>query len=161
MMPRWTATILFAWALGGCDEMQGEPGDYDAGADAYVEPLRLNHLQLRGTVNSAHDWNEEIPLPEELMERGAYRHLPFEEQAGVQGIRQFDLDLYGDQVGAFGMQVISDAHWPLDGSICLWPRAADLTGRGSGRSPRSDGRARSRRLADARRGPGSGDGRAQ
>lgn len=119
MRLRWTATILFAWALGGCDEMQGESRDHDAGADAYVEPLRLNHIQLRGTVNSAHDWNEEIGLPEELMERGAYRHLPFEEQAGVQGIRQFDLDLYGDQVGAFGLEVISDARWLLDGSICL------------------------------------------
>lgn len=92
----WTATLLLAGVLCGCDEMNGIPVDAWAGdagfdsGDAEVEPLRLNHIQVRGTVNSY------IDSPFDVDPRWDYSHLPIDEQAAVQGIRQFDFDLTGD-----------------------------------------------------------------
>ncbi|MEZ4437108.1 MAG: Ca2+-dependent phosphoinositide-specific phospholipase C [bacterium] len=69
---------------------QGE-GDGTVIEDALVEPLRLNHMQVRGTVNSYHD--SRVPP---IAPHTAYWHLPLDQQAAVQGIRQFDFDVYGD-----------------------------------------------------------------
>lgn len=117
MRVSWTATLLLAWTLVGCDETHGilsdggfvdgsadgmadgmsgaEMGEADAEpdaeADAWVEPLRINHIQVRGTDNSYHDYPDRWENPEET-----YRHLPFPEQLAVQGIRQFDFDVWGN-----------------------------------------------------------------
>lgn len=124
MSVRWKATILFAWALFGCDEMDGVARDGDGGVDAYVAPLLLNHIQMRGTVNSYHDypeglgeWGEDNGIAEVL--RGVrYRHLPFDEQATLQGIRQFDLDLLGDPTSGTGFQLLADLRESFGDSIC-------------------------------------------
>ncbi|MEZ4432380.1 MAG: Ca2+-dependent phosphoinositide-specific phospholipase C [bacterium] len=54
------------------------------------DALRLNHIQVRGTVNSYHDFD---PAADPSIH---YAHLPFEQQAELQGIRQFDIDVLGD-----------------------------------------------------------------
>lgn len=113
MSVRWRATLLFAWALCGCDGMQGVPSMGDAGVDAAVDPIRLNHIQMRGTVNSVNDWNVEL-WPEDWPDWD-YSHLPFEEQAILQGIRQFDIDILGDPVEGSGLPVWVDGRaWMAD-----------------------------------------------
>lgn len=97
--PWVAALILVGAALSGCDEMGSYPVDARAGdagfvpdgqLDVWVEPLRLNHIQVRGTVNSY------IDSPFDVDPQWDYSHLPLDEQAAVQGIRQFDFDLTGD-----------------------------------------------------------------
>ena len=68
----------------------------DAGPDAEPNALRINHLQMRATVNSYHDIDHDIDP--ELM---GYVHLPLDEQASEQGIRVFDFDLVPDPNGLF------------------------------------------------------------
>lgn len=112
MRVSFAATILLAWTLVACDETLGiasdagmadgmidgmvapdggEAAEPDAESDAWVEPLRINHIQVRGTDNSYHDYPERWEDPEET-----YRHLPFAEQLAIQGIRQFDFDVWGN-----------------------------------------------------------------
>jgi len=70
--------------------MDGRAGD--AGApDAWVEPPRLDHMQVRGTVNSNHDFHPDNSNP--VLR---YRHGPLDLQGSAQDIRQFDFDLYGN-----------------------------------------------------------------
>ena len=108
---RWTTAVLLGGTLWGCDPMSGYPADAgvdgdavagdagvppdgltpDAAAEAGLEPLRLDHVQLRGTVNSNHDYDPRTTDPMLL-----YRHGPFEEQGTAQDIRQFDFDLWGN-----------------------------------------------------------------
>lgn len=98
MNPRWLAVLLLHGALWGCDPMSGFPMERDGGdaglpaaADAHVEPLRLDHVQVRGTVNSNHDFHPDTSSP---MLR--YRHGPLDLQGSEQDIRQFDFDVYGN-----------------------------------------------------------------
>ncbi len=71
------------------------PPEPDASADA----LRINHLQMRGTVNSYHTVDhDENP---ELM---GYVHRPLDEQAAQQGIRVFDFDIVPDRVAGIGLE---------------------------------------------------------
>ena len=110
MCLRWSAAVVLGGALCGCDPMSGYPMDAgvgdavagdagsppdgllpDAGLDAQLEPLRLDHVQVRGTVNSNHDYNPRTTDP-----MLTYRHGPFEVQGADQDIRQFDFDLYGN-----------------------------------------------------------------
>ena len=58
--------------------------------------LRINHLQMRATVNSYHDIDHNVDP--ELM---GYVHLPLDEQAAEQGIRVFDFDFVPDPNGLF------------------------------------------------------------
>ena len=127
MHVRWTATVVLAWALCGCDEMSDLPADAvadggagdsgdddavggDAEVDAWVEPLRVNHMQVRGTVKSYfRDWvvrNTDPPLD--------YGYPPLDEQAARMGIRQFDFDLYGNGfalgVAEFGGETPEQIH---------------------------------------------------
>lgn len=126
MRVRWLAAVGAAWALCGCDGMSGSQNaseEADA-ADAYMgidgwvdhalphdaamvvdavadaeaasdgevagDALRLNHIQVRGTVDSYHDFDPAAPPSTH------YAHLPFDQQAELQGIRQFDIDVVGD-----------------------------------------------------------------
>lgn len=117
MSVRWRATVLFAWALCGCDGMQGVPIASDGGVDAAVDPIRLNHIQMRGTVNSVNEWNLE-QWPEDWPDWD-YSHLPFEEQATTQGIRQFDIDILGDPIEGSGLPVWVDGRAWMADVICV------------------------------------------
>lgn len=101
----------------GCDEMSGASLDTGVDADggeerdgmvidAMAEPLRMNHVQVRGTVNSYHDSRDPPEAPE-----FAYWHLPLDQQAAVQGIRQFDFDVYGNghNLGVAAFASVGDA----------------------------------------------------
>ncbi|MEZ4437044.1 MAG: Ca2+-dependent phosphoinositide-specific phospholipase C [bacterium] len=112
MRLRWIMPVLLGIGLGGCDPMNGHPMNADAdvwpdgevsdaelldqgiiadeGFDGRIEALRLHHMQVRGTINSYHDTCEGCQLVEL-----PYRHRPLFEQAAVQGIRQFDFDVFG------------------------------------------------------------------
>ena len=68
------------------------PGDMPDGGMPDFGPLRINHLQLRGTVNSYHTVDHNVD-PDLL----GYIHLPIAEQAEEQGIRFFDFDLNPDR----------------------------------------------------------------
>jgi hypothetical protein len=106
--------LLLVMLAGGCDPMDdlrldggvlidgGDQGNGDSAVieDGGFEPLRLNHMQVRGTVNSYHD-SRVPPEGPEL----AYWHLPLDQQAAVQGIRQFDFDVYGNGI-SLGVQHI-------------------------------------------------------
>lgn len=125
--------LLLALAALGCvpemtDMMTGDPmqdGGPEQVSDANLPVceqggLRLNHLQMRGTVNSYHDFrNDQRP---EI----AYRHLPLDEQATLQGIRQFDFDLSSDRISFIDLapQYVehpSDAESHCGGFLgCLW-----------------------------------------
>lgn len=105
MSGRSTLGLPLLILAGGCDPLGDAPldggvavdggdmleGDGMVTPDAWVEPLRLNHMQVRGTVNSYHDSR----TPPEGADT-AYWHLPLDQQAAVQGIRQFDFDVYGN-----------------------------------------------------------------
>ncbi len=95
--------------------------DADSGPDLPVHPLddtlRLNQLQALGTHNSYHV-QPAIPVPE-----WAYSHLPLDEQLGMQGVRQFELDLNWDLFGrrfrVFHVPVIDDVTTCDDMITCL------------------------------------------
>lgn len=55
--------------------------------------LRVNHLQALGTHNSYHLQPEVDILP------WRYSHLPLDEQLGLQGVRQFELDIFENEDG--------------------------------------------------------------
>ena len=60
------------------------------GGGALDELLRFQHVQALGTHNSYHV----EPLTSWLVGEWAYSHLPLNEQAEQQGVRQFELDMY-------------------------------------------------------------------
>lgn len=80
------------------------PPEPDASADA----LRINHLQMRGTVNSYHDVD-----PDEDSELMAYVHRPLDEQAAEQGIRVFDFDIIPDRTAGIDLHPAVSDH-PAD-----------------------------------------------
>ena len=127
MHVRWTAMVVLAWALCGCDEMSDFPadavadggaGDFgdvdavggDAEVDAWVEPLRVNHMQVRGTVKS-YFRDDEVRATDPPID---YGYPPLDEQAARMGIRQFDFDLWGNgfalAVGEFGGETPEQIH---------------------------------------------------
>ncbi|MGB0648361.1 MAG: Ca2+-dependent phosphoinositide-specific phospholipase C [Bradymonadia bacterium] len=57
--------------------------------------MRVNHLQALGTHNSYHLAPDIDFLP------WNYSHLPLDEQLSIQGVRQFELDIFQNQAGAF------------------------------------------------------------
>ncbi len=83
--------------------LDAEPPDVEP-PDADPNPLRVNHMQVRGTNNSYHTNTNPFDL-----EFRDYYHLPLSEQAGEQGIRFFDFDLDPDR----------------ESSIVLEPRVSD------------------------------------
>ncbi len=65
-----------------------DPDDDDSFEYPRDDTLRFNHLQALGTHNSYHVQTPGVELPE-----WAYTHLPLDEQLGLQGVRQFELDI--------------------------------------------------------------------
>ena len=94
-----TADTFQAAADGGGDVSIIEDLDLWAETETDSRPpvaepsnLRLNHLQALGTHNSYH----KKPFLAEFIYQWNYEHLPLDEQMGLQGIRQFELDVYYD-----------------------------------------------------------------
>ncbi len=89
------------------------PSNNDAQAPrpSYPEDdeLRVNHLQTLGTHNSYHIAPDLMFLP------WNYTHLPLDQQLGSQGVRQFELDIYQNQMGTFDVYHILFAD---DGTTC-------------------------------------------
>jgi hypothetical protein len=73
-------------------------------------PLRMNHLQAKGTHNSYHL----RPFGSELISEYNYSHAPLAEQASRLGVRQFELDVW--YIPGLGLRVY---HNPYDsGTTC-------------------------------------------
>ena len=98
-------------------DMPGEMSDggmpLDAEADL-AEPLRINHVQMRGTVNSYHTVLHDFEP--ELM---GYIHLPLGEQASQQGIRFFDFDLIPDRRAGIDLDPAVTDHPSDDETQCI------------------------------------------
>lgn len=73
------------------------------------DELRVNHLQALGTHNSYHLAPDLMFLP------WNYDHLPLDQQLRFQGVRQFELDIYQNQIGTFDVYHILFAD---DGTTC-------------------------------------------
>ena len=99
--------------LDGLDAGHLDVGLIDAETVAPLYPnddeLRVNHLQALGTHNSYHIAPDLMFLP------WNYTHLPLDEQLGSQGVRQFELDIYQNQMGTFDVYHILFAD---DGTTC-------------------------------------------
>ncbi len=100
-LPRHAAPLLLITLLTGCptaddDDATGDDdvtGDDDTTGDTWSYPLddtlTYAHVQSLGTHNSYHLETGETPV-----QAWDYSHLPLDEQLGLQGVRQFELDIY-------------------------------------------------------------------
>ena len=80
------------------------------------DELRLNHLQALGTHNSYHLQPDIDILP------WRYSHLPLDEQLDVQGVRQFELDIYESETGqleVYHLAVVDARSTCADLTSCL------------------------------------------
>jgi hypothetical protein len=106
----WLCSVLLMSAFAGCfgdDEKESEP-----------EPLRLNHLTMKGTHNSYHERNPGAALIDEM----DYDHATLDVQADRLGVRQFELDVW--YIPGVGFRVY---HSPIDpASTC--PNLAECLG---------------------------------
>jgi hypothetical protein len=114
---------LFVLALIGCPMDEAIPDDPVPPDPPHEYPLddvlRFDHVQALGTHNSYHVETGDTPVT-----AWDYSHVPLDEQLGVQGVRQFELDVFWDP-GSGGFDVL---HVPfLDPTTtcetltdCLW-----------------------------------------
>ena len=121
-----TFALLSMWVL-GCAQPDSKMGGpdvstadlqdmmqldrMDAFVPAYVkdDTLRINHIQALGTHNSYHLRSHIDILP------WRYNHLPLDEQLDLQGVRQFELDLYQNEAGTLEVYHIGTVD---DGTTC-------------------------------------------
>ena len=80
--------LMLAAPLAGCMDIFG------ADADEESEPLRINHIQVKGTHNSYH-----IKPFGPTIRAYDYTHQPLDIQAEQQGVRQFEIDVWWDPRG--------------------------------------------------------------
>jgi len=85
-------TLLFVTSFTGCFGV--ESGDSLFNEDDEKEPLRINHIQMKGTHNSYHVEPLFSPTREYM-----YTHQTLDSQASQQGVRQFELDVWWDVRG--------------------------------------------------------------
>ena len=87
--------LLIALLFAGCPTDEPGPPDPPDPDPPHEYPLddvlRFDHLQAVGTHNSYHLETGDSPVT-----AWQYSHLPLDEQLGLQGVRQFELDLYWD-----------------------------------------------------------------
>jgi len=76
-------------SLTGCFGLGSD--DSISGSEPEKNPLRINHIQMKGTHNSYHV-EPLIPLTREYM----YTHQTLDFQASQQGVRQFEIDVWWD-----------------------------------------------------------------
>ena len=86
------ASLMLAGSLGGCLGFDGGSGLF--GEDEPKEPLRLNHIQMKGTHNSYHIEPLVSPTREYM-----YTHEPLDVQSSQLGVRQFEIDVWWDPRG--------------------------------------------------------------
>lgn len=96
----WFGVLVVALGASGAAEAAGPVG---------TTPLRMNHVQVRGTHNSYH-----VATPGGLPTR-LYTHAPLDVQLDEQGVRQLELDVHWDaRAGVFRVY-----HLPGDvGTTC-------------------------------------------
>ena len=89
------ACLMFVAPLGGCLDTLGIGGGDGGGLfDDESEPLRINHIQVKGTHNSYH-----IEPFGPTVRAYDYTHEPLDVQAREQGVRQFEIDVWWDPRG--------------------------------------------------------------
>ena len=134
-MWRCIVAVFGVFILSGCppDMMNGDPmmdagnGDSRPPDGGVPRAVKFNQIQMRGTVNSYHDYLEHDG--EGVIPEVAYRHLALDRQAAEQGIRQFDFDLSSDRVAGNFLQPenaendIDDLSHCVDWFDCLWQLA--------------------------------------
>ena len=86
------ASLMVTSSLGGCLGLNGSGGIF--GEEEPKEPLRLNHVQMKGTHNSYHIEPLVSPTREYM-----YSHDPLDVQASQLGVRQFEIDVWWDPRG--------------------------------------------------------------
>ena len=86
-----TAWILLTSSVSGC--LEKSEGETDI-IDEELTPLRINHIQMKGTHNSYHL----APLGPTVRAYD-YSHQPLDMQAEEQGVRQFEIDVWWDARG--------------------------------------------------------------
>ena len=84
-----TVTLLVVTSLTGCFGVGSSNSIFHE--EAEKEPLRINHIQMKGTHNSYHVEPLFSPTREYM-----YTHQPLDLQASQQGVRQFELDVWWD-----------------------------------------------------------------
>jgi len=90
--PTTAVLALLVAALTGCPVEDDVPPDGDPPHQYPLDDvLRLDDLQALGTHNSYHLETGETPVT-----AWDYSHRPLDEQLGVLGVRQFELDLFRD-----------------------------------------------------------------
>ena len=82
-------TMMVMASLTGC--LGSDSGNGIFGGDTEKEPLRINHIQMKGTHNSYHIEPLISPTREYM-----YTHQPLDFQASQQGVRQFEIDVWWD-----------------------------------------------------------------
>ena len=83
-----TVALLLVTSFTGCF---GAESDSSINEDGEKEPLRINHIQMKGTHNSYHVEPLFSPTREYM-----YTHQALDLQASQQGVRQFELDVWWD-----------------------------------------------------------------
>lgn len=107
--------LVLLLSLAACAEGEGDGKPKDAG-DSFSYPLddtlRPTDLQALGTHNSYH-----VEMPDNVLEDWNYTHRPLNEQLGLLGVRQFELDLHPPAVPGDPLPVY---HLPLldEGTTC-------------------------------------------
>jgi len=81
--------LMLASSMGGCLGFGG--GDGIFGEEEPRDPLRINHIQMKGTHNSYHVEPLVSPTREYM-----YTHEPLDVQASQLGVRQFEIDVWWD-----------------------------------------------------------------
>ena len=94
-------TLLLATSLSGCLFSTGDVEEQQE----VLEPLRMNHIQVKGTHNSYHL----KPLGGDLIAQYNYSHAPLATQAQDFQVRQFEIDVWF--IPGFGLRVY---HNPYD-----------------------------------------------
>ena len=81
--------LMLATSMAGCMGVGGGGGIF--GEDEPRDPLRINHIQMKGTHNSYHVEPLGSPTREYM-----YTHEPLDVQASQLGVRQFEIDVWCD-----------------------------------------------------------------
>ena len=81
--------LMLATSMAGCMGVGGGGGIF--GEDEPRDPLRINHIQMKGTHNSYHVEPLVSPTREYM-----YTHEPLDVQASQLGVRQFEIDVWWD-----------------------------------------------------------------